>query len=241
MADFLEEAFPVENQVTPETPIVPEVAPEIVAEAPPPEPVAPEPVEPQQDGRFVPLAAVLDERDKRKALEARIAEFERNQQAQPQTAPDPFDDPTGFRDSVKAEIRLEMSDRFARQKYGDDDTQKAIDWAMERAQADPSIAISFARQADPVGWLVQQHRQQGIVSQIGDKSMDDFVRDYLAQNPGIAATVAPATAAPVIPTIAATPAVKPVAPPASIASQISQSAPIQSDPVAEFNAIFDRK
>jgi len=241
MADNLDEVFSDVEQELPADPpaAVPDVAPEPVAEAEAPEQEAPESVEPQQqDGRFVPLAAVLDERDKRKALEARIAEFERNQRVQPQETPDPFDSPTEFRESVKAEIRLEMSDRFARQKYGDEDTQKAINWAMERAQSDPAIAISFARQADPVGWLVQQHQRDTLVSQIGDKSMDDFVRDYLAKNPNL---VAPAPVAATVPVATPQQASPPVKVPRSLASQGSGASDIRhvaTGPLAAVDAVF---
>ncbi len=231
MADFLESMLDGSE----DTPVIVTEAPaaEPVAEAPAPEPVEPaaevqaETVPEKQDGKFIPIGALMDERDKRKAAEERIRQFEAQQPKQ--AAIDPYDDPQGFAaeqqrlmDERVTQMRFEMSDRFARQQYGDEATKAAIEWGQSRAQSDPVFAASYMRENDPIGWMVQQHQRDGLLSQIGDRSLDDFVRDYVTQNGEKLGLTAPVAATPVIPTNVANQAPKP-APPRSIASDAPAS------------------
>ncbi|MCW2763383.1 MAG: hypothetical protein JWR85_3584 [Marmoricola sp.] len=245
MADFLEEAFPVENQVIPDQPVsAPEVQPEVVAEPAVVEPTAPEPVAPPKS-EFIPIAALMDERDKRKAAEARVAEIERSQQQrQPQSVPDPFDDPNGYSQYFQSQMgqamaqqRMDTSYLIASKEYGKDAVESAREWALERGKSNPGFAAELDQQPHPIDWIVQQHKRDGLISQLPTdvSSLDELIEREIARR-GLTATAA-ATAIPV----AATPALKPAAPPASIASQVSQSAPITSDPLAEFNAIFSKR
>ena len=98
MADQLDDIFavPLEAQ-EPVSDTAADPVPEPVAEAPAPEPVTPEvqtergPEEPKPG--YVPLAAMMDERDKRKAAEERATRLEQAQQTAPQAIPDAYDDP----------------------------------------------------------------------------------------------------------------------------------------------------
>lgn len=245
MADFLEEVFPEEAAPPPIDEPTPE--PEPVAEAVAPEPVAPEP-QPEPEAPkpgYIPIAALMDERDKRKAADERIRELE-SRQSKPVEMPDPYDDPTGFAERQQQIVdervngmRFEMSDRFARQQHGGEATDAAIEWAKSRAQADPVFAASYMREQDPIGWIVQQHKRDGLLSQIGDRSLDDFVRAFVAENGdrlGLGAPVA-ATAQPVA---SQQQALRPAAPPRSIASDAAPASSAPTDAAAEFNAIFTR-
>lgn len=215
---------------------------------PEPEPnpeAAPQP-QPQQrqDSGFVPIAAMMDERDKRRALEQEVAQL-RQAQPQPRTAPDPFDDPHGFAEHQNtmveqrlAQERFAMSDMFARQQHGAETVDKAVEWAQQRAQQDPTFAASYMRQANPIDWIVQQHKRDDMLGQIGDRSMDDFVRDYMAKNPD--KFPAPAVAAPAVVTQQAIP---PAKPPRSLATQGSGPSDVRdvaTGDLAAVDAVFPK-
>jgi hypothetical protein len=251
--DFLDKVF-AEAAPAEEAPVVqePEAAmeptPETVAE-PEPAPSQPEVVEQPEQARpgYVPIDAMLTEREKRQALERRVAEFEA--QRTPQARPDAFDDPEGYdrhiQGLIQAEthrVRAEMSYEMACSKHGKDDVEAARTWALEKAQNDPlfgqQVEAAFKTQSLPVEWVVQQHKRDALVSQVGDRSMDDFVRDYLSKNPGLVQSAPPAPA-PVA--VAPAPAPKQAMPPRSIASDPAPVAPpTNANPMAAMDALFTR-
>ena len=224
---------------------VEEVTEEAVAEpepelTPEPEPVA-EPARPEPG--FVPLSVVLDEREKRKALEARVRQFE---QQRPQQAPNPYDDPEGFAahqqqlvEQRLTQERFAMSDMFARQQHGAEAVESAVQWAQDRAQADPAFAMSYMRQQNPIDWIVQQHKRDQTLGAIGDRPLDDFVRDYIDKNPDKFGPAPVAAAA----SVAAQPkpAVPPVKVPRSLATQGSGPSDVRdvaTGPLAAVDAVF---
>lgn len=89
----------------------------------------------------VPIAALLDERDKRQALETRLAALEK-QEAKP--APDILEDPDGFREHLRQEThaailnsRLDISESILRQSNDDVDAKMAI--YQKIVEQDPSV------------------------------------------------------------------------------------------------------
>src|SRR6478735_1788096 len=100
MADFLEQVLGEAEPATPvEEPIVGNPAVEPIAEVAS-EPVAPaaevvaQPEAAKPEPGYVPISALMDERDKRKAAEAKAQQYAPHPQQQ--QAPDPFDDPQAF-------------------------------------------------------------------------------------------------------------------------------------------------
>lgn len=255
MSDLAESIFPdpapaeapaVEERPAEASPVV-EAAP--VVEAPAVVP-APEAAPDQTADRFAPLAALLDERDQKKAeREGRLAaERERDElraKLQPATVPDPYEDPQGFEQHVQSRVqsvirqeRLNTSYQIASVRHGREAVEEARLWAIDRAQKDPAFSASLDMQSDPVDWIVHQHKRDGLLSQIGDKSLEDFIREQVASDPTkygltapVAATPAPASAA------IAQPAVKAAVPPRSIASDATAPANA-TDQTADFMAIF---
>ena len=135
------------------------VAVEPAPEPAPPVTVAPEPVQPGH----VPLSAMLEERDKRKAVEERLRAYEAQQQ---QWTPDPYEDPEGhaaWRDQqIDQRIlteRLNFSERLARRDYGADVVDKARDWALEQFQRDPLYYQKVMSNPDPYEAVVQDYKQ----------------------------------------------------------------------------------
>lgn len=257
MADQLDDIFP-----TDEAPIEAEPAPEVIepvsepeAEAVEPEPATPEvqtqaAPEERQPG-FVPLAAMMDERDRRKAAEERANQLEQAQQAaaQAQTIPDAYDDPEGYLAFQQQHLqqalqqqKMQMSHHWAVEKYGNDGVEEARTWALEKAQKDPGframLEAEMPMQVMPFDWIVQQHKRDGLVSQIGDRSMDDFVKDYIAKNPTLVGQIAPVAAIPMAVPQQASP---PVKVPRSLATQGSGPSDIRqvaTGPLAGVDAVF---
>lgn len=248
MADFLDEVFAAPAEAIEPAPVV-EPTPEPVIEQAPepapapepqPEPVAtPEPA-PAQD-HTVPLAKFLDQRDELKALKAWKAEQEARQQ--PATRPDPFDDPEGYAahteellDRRLSEQRFQISDLMARKEHGAEVVEKAVPWALERAQKDPVFAAAYMRDPNPIDWIVRQHKRDSIVSLLPDdvSSLDELFEREAAKR----GWSAPSAAQPIPAAAMTQQAPKPAAPPPSIARDAPASVPTVVDHNADFMSIF---
>lgn len=251
--------FDGEQAPTDEAVAAPEVVEEVAAQEPEqaetqeqePEVVveqAEETVQPErvEGGRTVPLDALKEEREKRQAIEReyRALKAQLDQPAKPANVPDPFDDPKGFAayqseqfQSAILTERFTMSDIMAKQAHGEDVVQEAAQWAIEKSQADPTFYQRYISQPHPIDWIVRQHKQDGLVSQIGDDP-DAWVRKRAAE---LGLTAAPvAAAAPVVaaPQQQASP---PARVPRSIANEGSGGSDIRhvpTGPLAGVDAVF---
>lgn len=238
--DFLSDLMATEE---PET--APEVAPaaeEVVAEPAPAEPVAepepnptpaPEPETPRDESRTVPLATALNWRDEAKEYKRKVEQYEAQQRQAPQRI-DPLDDPEGFAQQQQQLVQQAIiADRFERshedavEKHGEDTVKAAVEWAQTRAQANPAFAAEYMAKTRPIQWIVQQHKRDAIVSEMGDNPDDWFARE--AAKRGYVTQSAPVVAAPVAAPVQ--PADKPAAPPKSIASE--RTAPAAVTPQGE--------
>lgn len=229
-------------------PVEPVETPEPVAVEPQPEPEQPQ-VEPQpqeDQGRHVPLATFLDQRDELKRWKQE-AEQLRQQAAQrqqpPAQAPDPLDDPAGYaahQDQRMNEAivnqRFQTSDIIARQQHGAEAVEAAGAWAAERAQKDPGFAIAYMQQAHPIDWIVQQHKRDSVMNDIG-ADPDEYVRRRAAE---LGFVMAPAPiAAPAAPQ---QPVAQPVTPPRSLAAVPGSggAAAVPTGPTAALDSVFTR-
>lgn len=191
--------------------------------------VIPEPVvEQPKSEHIVSLESMLGERDRRKAAEAERDELRRKWEAQEQSRqakPDAFDDPEGYTAYLErgmeerlTAVRYEMSERFAKQTFGEDATKAALEWAGQKANTDPTFAAQYHRESDPIGWIVQQHKRDALVSQLPTdvSSLDELIEREIAKR-GLSVTEPATTQAVVTPQ----PAKAPAMPPRSIASEAS--------------------
>lgn len=255
MADHLDEVFPadetaevVEDPVTEEVvQPVEEPTPETVEE--PTQEVA-EPVTPAQEAeaRQVPLNVVLDERDRRKAAEAERDRYKQQweaaqQRQQPRTVPDPYDDPQGFAAYQEQHVqqaltaqKFQMSELMAKQVHGEETVQKASEWALERANSDPTFAAAYHQQAHPIDWIVQQHKRDSLYSQLPTdvNSLDELIEREIAKRTASVAATAPALAVP-------QQAIPPAKVPRSLATQGSGPSDVRqvaTGPTAAVEALF---
>jgi hypothetical protein len=149
--------------------------------APPAEPVRDAPpasVEPKD--HFAPIAAVLDEREKRQRAEAERDEYKRRHQEierqiaasrqQPPQLPDAVEKPEEFAAFLMQQQRAQLdnleaqfSERFARREYG----TEAVDAALEAARAQNVIG-HFTRGPDRWERMCEWHKQQQMAAEIGN-------------------------------------------------------------------------
>jgi hypothetical protein len=179
--DFLENkeaeevtAAPEPEQAAPaeETP---EPKGETQAEPAPSAPPAPE-LEPTR----VPITALLDEREKRQAVEAEAKQLKRmldeiKAQQTPQKAPDIYEDPEGFIRQTQATMqqalwneRLNMSEAIARTQHGDEQVEKARDAFAQAVQSSPALYAEMRQHPNPYAYVVNWHKRQSILSEIGN-------------------------------------------------------------------------
>jgi hypothetical protein len=244
MADFLDEVLETQPEAVEPAPVEPEpVAEPKEPQQEPEKPAEPAPQSERPEQGMVPFGVMLDERDKRKAAEARIREFEQSQQqVEKPSIPDPFDDPQGYAaynarqlDERTMQVTFNISERFARQANGDDAVDEAIKWATDKSAKDPIFAASYMREQDPIGYIVQQHKHDALLADIGGNVDDWFTREATKRG-----YVMPSATDPVAAPAAAVqqPAARP-APPRSIASDVAPvSAPTAKDDKEGFLAAF---
>lgn len=168
------------------------------------------------------LRATQREREKRQNAERerdemrqRLEQFERQQAAanQAQSLPDPDSDPHGYAQALhqqyeraNLEQRFMMSDTMARQKYGAEKVEEAAHWATAQIQQNPDLQAQMHRQADPLGWVVEQFERQTKVDRLLNDP-DALFKEWAEKNgykPASESTPAPVVRTPVVPTKAKT-------------------------------------
>jgi hypothetical protein len=219
----------VETAPEPEpAPVEPAQEPEPVAVAPTPEPVQP---------GHVPITAMLEERDKRKALEEQIRQM--RAQVPQQAAPDPYEDPEGFQAYREQIIEqrlfgqaLAFSKRLQETIHGRDTVSQAHEWGLARCDADPLFNHRVRTSEDPYEFVVSEWKRDQVLSSLQGDDLDQF-RAWKASQ-GSAQPQAPVVQVATIP--------PPVAPPRSLASTPAAGSPKPGEqpvgPGVAFDAVF---
>ena len=192
---------------------VEELVPEVV-EAPEPEPSpepepAPEPeAQPapvatpvaQPEPGHVPLAAMLEERDKRKALEEQIRALQSKQPVP--DIPDVLEDPEGYAAALNQQFqqrdyqtRLHFSEQLASVKHGADTLAKAKEWGVAKCDQDPHFNSRVASAVDPYEIVVGEYLKDQITSKVTLSDFEAFQAWKAAQAQVEAAAMQPAAPA----------------------------------------------
>jgi hypothetical protein len=242
--DGKEPAIPPEINPAEAPPAAAEAPAEVVAPEPQPEPT---PAPQANNGPpMAPVTALLDERDRRKAAEQRLAELEAQlrQQPAPET-PDPYDDPAGYQAHVAQQlqaqavsVRFDVSETLAREKHGDEAVTAAMDWGLQKAQTSPAFRDEYLAQKNPIDWVVRQQKREGLLSAVGDDE-EAFIRRRAAE----LGLIAPDAGAGTTSVPGQQQAPRPAAPPRSIASATSAGSSqreIATGPLAAVDALFRR-
>lgn len=247
LPDFLTEGGAAASEpLAPETPVE-TVQADAVAAPPatdpaPVEPAAPSEASSLQSGH-VPLSALLDERERRRAADAELAAL--RAQAQPPTIPDPYEDPEAFAHHQAVTMAhtakmhgLQMSRLVATQQHGQEVVDQAMAWAAEHAERDAGFRERTYNSHHPVDLAVAEFKRHQLLNEVGEDP-DAYVRRRAAEL-GFVAPATPQT--PAAPQASAIPP-KPAAPRPSLAAAPSAGAvagPIVRTGDDRFNAMFAR-
>lgn len=161
----------------------------------------------QPEPGFVPLAAMLDTRDKLKAAEAELARYRAAQQ-QPVEMPDPYEDPEGFQAAQQAQVNsqlyqmnLRFSERLATVQHGPEKVAAARDWAFQKCAEDPHFNAKVLASDDPFGIAISEYEREQIASKVTPDEFAQFQAWKAAQSQVTqqAASTAPPNQASAIP------------------------------------------
>lgn len=139
-----------------------------------PSPLVPPVIDHKPEPGFVPITVVMDERDKRRNLEAELAALK--QQQVPAPIPDVFEDPQGFaahQANIALNVKLDLSEDTAREKYGDEAVDQARDWAIQQFQSRPGFKEQVLSQRNPYRFVVEQYQREQIASNV---TADDYAQ-----------------------------------------------------------------
>lgn len=133
------------------------------------------PTEPEKpEAKEVPLAALLDERDKRQSLQKQLDELRTQTPEVKQEIPSVFDDEAGFNKSIDDRIDAKVQARLnqasasrAQRKYGDEFEAKLAE-ANEFLNSNPSIANEVLSGDDPMEAAFERHAQYKESLQLND-------------------------------------------------------------------------
>jgi hypothetical protein len=149
-----------------ETP--PEAPP--AAEAPPAPPSAP----PAPEPGHVPISAMLDEREKRQALERQLAEIQAKQkeaQAQAQATELPAD----VRQAQQLwALRMDVSRELIASQVGEAEAQALHDWGVAKCDADPHFNAQVFASKNPYAFLRQARQREQLLAEVSPDDLDDY-------------------------------------------------------------------
>lgn len=114
----------------------------------------------------VPLAVMLEEREKRKSAEAELQKLKEGSQEE-QQKPSVFDDEDAYRDSIQNAVRgefqqkfLAMSEKMAVDQHGEEAVQAAVDRLADFAKKDPQLAVRFRDATSPFHEAIEIVKEQ---------------------------------------------------------------------------------
>lgn len=185
-----------------EAPIVEEVVEQVAEPAVEPvveevrQEIPVEPAKPQIPDGYVPVGVVKELREEIRQLRQPV------QQMEPQQPVDILEDPDGFRSEVHRMAlsnKLDLSEAWNAEKYGEDAVEAAKEWAQQKFQNNPSYANEVFSQRDPYGYVIKTMRKEEAAAKLGDvdpSEIDQFRAWKAAQQAAPAPVVQQATPIP---------------------------------------------
>ena len=174
---------------SPEPPAAPEAQPVEVPEASSGQPSGGN----QPPPGYIPMAALLDERDKRQKYERELEQYrkqlEEARKAPPPAPIDPIMDPEGFEASINQRLEkarwdaiTSVSHQMANRHHGAEKVKAAEEWLAGELQTNPHLWQTIQRQVDPYDFVVQQHQRTLKLSKIGDEDPEAWAAKWAEQN-----------------------------------------------------------
>lgn len=225
-------------------------------------PVTGDPAPPTPDGSkpepgYVPLAALLDDREKRQkaqaendALKAQLARLTQK----PPPAPSYQDDPDAWARmleqrtyEIKRDTKFEQSEMFAVQQHGSELVEAAKTWSEEKAKSEAAqygyspLVTMIHHQRHPLDWVVKEYQKDKWLSEVGN-DRDAWAKKRFAELNATPDPNAPPAAQAGGPPQPGTPLTKPAfTPPKSLVHAPSAGGMTKGMPVgpgAAFDAVF---
>lgn len=131
------------------------------------------PAEPKAEPGHIPIAAMLDEREKRQALERQLADY-RQREAEWRSANAA---PVTPEAQIQAELyaqRLEMSRGFAESRYGAEQVNQVHDWAVARCDTDPFFNEKMRASRNPYEEAMQAWHREQVAAEVSPTDLDAF-------------------------------------------------------------------
>lgn len=208
--DWLEEAGETQDPVeTPEVVAAPEVVETQEPQEPEPTQEVQQQAEPEEKFNPTLYKEMKEERRKRQEAEREREELRQQfaavqrQQPQPQAqvVPDAYEDPNGFAEWQRNQLRqvqwdadVKISRFVAEQQYGKETVKEAVQWAQQEAQTNPALDLRIGNSSSPLELVVQEYQQSRTLQSLAGKSPEDFARDYAISQGWIVAQPEPGTA-----------------------------------------------
>lgn len=174
-----------------------------------PEPAAPPAAQPEES-KHVPLTALLDERDKRKAKEQELEELRRQlaQYQQPAQKPDFYADPDAAlaaaqQAAMQAAVntKLQLSQHLAVKEFGEETVKEAYDFF----DANPHLSQGLRDHPSPYHEAVKIFKRHKAMQEIGDDPEAYKARLMEQLRAEMEAKIAPSAPKAPPPSMAATP------------------------------------
>jgi len=157
-------------EVAPETPPGPQ-APVEAAPPPAPEPDAGE--TPSLQAGHVPIAAMLDEREKRQAAERRARDLEDWKRQQEEVFAQPLP-PDQVLAAQRYQDNLRYSRKFAERQFGKELIDQVHQWAYDRAERDPYFNAEMAAHDDPYEAAVLAYNHEQVLQAVSPADLEAF-------------------------------------------------------------------
>jgi hypothetical protein len=132
------------------------------------------PAAPRPEPGHVPLSAVLDERERRQAAEARLAEYEALQREAVAQAQDAELPPAERVEHALYAQNLRASRRFAEREYGKGAITALHDWAVARCDADPFFNQQMLASEDPYEAAYRAWQSEQVLARVSPTDLADY-------------------------------------------------------------------
>jgi len=236
---------PEASVAPPASPPPPQDAP-APATAPTPEAASVQPASVQPPPGYIPIAAVLDEREKRQKFERELEDYRRKYEEatkQPPAPLDPIADPEAFELALQNRIQqvewnaiTTVSLASARRVHGEDKVQQAEAWVQQELARNPHFFQAIRRQPDPYDFVVREHQRSLKMSKIGDEDPETWAEKWAQANGYVKAPTPQAAAGTSAPSPQTAPLPRPSL--ASAPSAASKPSTVPQGPGAAFDAVF---
>ena len=127
--------------------------------------VTPPPAPPEPG--HVPVAALLDERDKRKALEKRLADLEAERKT-----PGPAPEPTTAQQM--GGLRMDVSRELMVSQHGEAEAQALHEWGEAKCGSDPHFNQQVYASKNPYAFIRQARQREMLLAEVSPDDLEDY-------------------------------------------------------------------